>query len=297
MSTPQNPDDGNTPQDPSDPQNPYGPPPTTPPTTPPTSPTTPPPPLPPPPATPIPSAPSPYGDPSAPPAAPVPSAAPPPYGAPSTPASPTPPPAYGQPYVPMAPAQAEPGKGMAITALVLAILGCSCISLLAAVPLAITVLVRGRDGRNHGKGMAIAALVISVIYIVGWIIGGAAVYYYAKDLKSVNDLEVGDCINADSLTDSNADEVSAIRTVDCSGKHDGEVASTVSLTADTAKGDASALQALCLAGIGSEYAGVVADTQTYTVVALAPVDPSSGDKDVCIVSKADGSKLTGKLGS
>jgi hypothetical protein len=185
---------------------------------------------------------------------------------------------------------------MAITALVLSILGCSCISLLAAIPLAITVLVRGRDDRNHGKGMAIAALVISVIYIVGWAIGGAAVYYYAKDLKSVNDLEVGDCINADSLTDTNADEVSAIRTVDCSDKHDGEVASTVTLTSETATGDPSALQALCFSQIGGRYAAVVADTQTYTVVALAPVNPSSGDTDACIVSRADGSKLTGRLG-
>lgn len=291
MSTPhdpgQGPDDGNTPQDPSDPQNPYGPPPTTPP-----APTTPPPP-----ATPIPPAPSPYGEPWTPPPAPVPPAAPPPYGASPAQPFPAPPPPYAQPYPPGAPVQTEPGKGMAITALVLAILGCSCISLLAAVPLAITVLVRGRDGRNHGKGLAIATLVISVLYIVGWAIGGAAVYYYAKDLKSVNDLEVGDCINADNLTDSNADQVSAIRTVGCSDKHDGEVASTVTLTSETATGDASALQALCFAKIGSQYAQVVADTQTYTVLALAPVNPSSGDKDACIVSRADGSKLTGKLGS
>jgi hypothetical protein len=203
----------------------------------------------------------------------------------------------GQPYVPGAPVQSEPGKGMAITSLVLAILGCSCISLLAAVPLAIVVLVRGRDGRNHGRGLAIAALVVSVLYIVGWVIGGAAVYYYAKDIKSVNDLQVGDCINADSLTDSNADEVSAIRTVACSDKHDGEVASTVTLTSETASGDAAALQALCSSKIGPEYAGVVADTQTYAILALAPVNPSSGDTDACIISRADGSKLTGKLGS
>lgn len=263
------PDDGNTPQDPNDPQNPYAPPPA---------------------ATPIPSPPSPYGDPTAPPPPP-----PPPYGQPVP--QPVTQPVPAQPYLPGPPARAEAGKGMAITALVLSILGCSCISLLAAIPLAITVLVRGRDGRNHGKGMAIAALVISVIYIVGWAIGGAAVYYFAKDLKSVNDLEVGDCINADSLTDTNADEVSAIRTVDCSDKHDGEVASTVTLTSETANGDASALQALCLSQIGDGYTAVVADTQTYTVVALAPVNPSPGDTDACIVSRADGSKLTGRLGS
>jgi hypothetical protein len=297
MSTPQNPDDGNTPQDPSDPANPYAP----------TPPPPPPPPPPPAPATPIPPAPSPYGEPSTPQTPPGPPAAPPPYGDYSMPApAPAPPPPYGQPvaqpmpgqpYLPGPPAQAEPGKGLAITALVLAILGCSCITLLAAVPMAIVVLVRGRDGRNHGKGMAIAALVISAVYVIGWIIGGAALYNYARDIKSVNDLQVGDCITADSLTDSGADQVSAIRTVGCSEKHDGEVASIVTLTSDTANGDAAQLQQLCLSKIGPEYAQVAADGQNYTILALAPVNPSSGDKDACIISRADGSKLTGKLGS
>ncbi len=52
---------------------------------------------------------------------------------------------------------------MAIGALIASILGCTCIGVLVAVPLAIVVLVRSRGGQNHGKGLAIAALVISLL--------------------------------------------------------------------------------------------------------------------------------------
>ena len=76
---------------------------------------------------------------------------------------------------------------MAITALILSILGCTCIGALVAIPLAIVVLVRGRDGRNHGKGLAIAALIISVLSLIGVAIGGYFVYDYAKDFKDVDE--------------------------------------------------------------------------------------------------------------
>ena len=216
MSTPQNPGDGETPQDPSDPQNPYG--------TPPPPPSTPPPPPPPsdpaPPTTPIPAAPAPGGDPSVPPGAP---AAPPPYG--EQPAvSATPP--YGQPgqpgqppyaapgYSPM-PGPAEPSKGMAITALIMSILGCTCIGALVAIPLAIVVLVRSKDGRNHGKGLAIAAIIISVISLISVAIGGYFLYDYAKDLKDVDDLKAGQCITANGLTDESETGVTQIKSVGC----------------------------------------------------------------------------------
>ena len=300
MSTPQNPGDGETPQDPSDPQNPYG--------TPPPPPSTPPPPPSPsdpaPPTTPIPAAPAPGGDPSAPPGAP---AAPPPYG--EQPAgSATPPydqpgqpgqPPYAAPgYSPM-PGPAEPSKGMAITALIMSILGCTCIGALVAIPLAIVVLVRSKDGRNHGKGLAIAAIIISVISLISVAIGGYFLYDYAKDLKDVDDLKAGQCITANGLTDESETGVTQIKSVGCTTRHDGEVLSTASLTADEAGsyGETSPV-AICTPSVTEAGSiGLLSDPALVLIALTQDSSPESGDKLVCVIANADGSKLTSKLGS
>jgi hypothetical protein len=318
MSTPQNPGDGDTPQDPSDPQNPYGtpPPPPPPPPSDPGAPSTPPPSTPPPapptepapPSTPIPAAPAPYGDPSVPPGAP---AAPPPYGEqPTVSAVPPAAPPYGQPgapgqpeyappgYSPM-PGPAEPSKGMAITALILSILGCTCIGALVAIPLAIIVLVRSKDGRNHGKGLAIAALIISVISLVGAAIGTYFLYDYAKDFKNVDDLKAGQCITAKGLTDESQTGVTQIKSVGCSSRHDGEVLSTSSLTAAEADsyGETSPV-AICTPSVtAAGSVDLLTDPELVLIALTSDSSPASGDKLVCVIANADGSKLTSKLGS
>jgi Domain of unknown function (DUF4190) len=281
MSTPQDPD-GDTPQDPQDPQNPYGTP-------------SPPPPNVPPPAAPVP--PPATGIPPAPQAPPTYGAPPaPPYGDPTAPPAATP---YGQPAFPAygAPVTAEPGKGMAIAALISSILGCTCIGALVAIPLAIVVLVRSRDGRNHGKGLAIAALIISVISLIGLAAGGYAVYDYAKDFKSPDDLKAGDCITAKGLSDTSVNSVTEIRTVACSTKHDGEVLATVELSADQAKNsETTQAEDVCTPAI--DAAGKLSViTPDMTVTALTVADPDAGDNAACVAYKIDGSKLTGKLGS
>jgi hypothetical protein len=301
MTTPQDPggtpDDSPAPQDPADPQNPYGTPPPPPPNVPP--PADPTPPVTPPSTAipPVPQAPPAYG-----------ATPPPPYGDPSTPAAP---PAYGQPPFPTygaptygaptygAPSAAEPGKGMAIAALISSLLGCTCIGALVAIPLAIVVLVRSRDGRNHGKGLAIAALIISALYIVGLVIGGYAVYDYAKDFKNVEDLKAGQCITADGLTDETATGVTQIKSVSCSTRHDGEVLATSQLTGDEADGfgDSSALD-LCTTPVTEAGSGDLLANPDLLMVALTQeASPASGDKLVCVITNADGSKLTDKLGS
>jgi hypothetical protein len=277
MTTPQNPGDGDTPQDPSDPQNPYG---------------TPPPP-PPPPSTPSdPAPPPPYG------AQPTESAGPPaapPYGQPAAPGQP----AYAAPgYTPM-PGPAEPSKGMAITALVLSILGCTCIGALVAIPLAIVVLVRGKDGRNHGKGLAIAALIISVLSLIGVAIGGYFVYDYAKDFKDVDSLTAGDCFTAKGLTDESQTGVTQIRSVGCSTKHDGQVLSTGSLTADEAAsyGETSPVDICTPSVTEAGNVDLLSDPDLVLIALTQDSSPASGDKLVCVIANADGSKLTSKLGS
>ena len=307
MSTPQNPG-GDTPQDP---QNPYGNPPPPPHIPPPTPPPSTPPPSTPPPSTPPPSTP--------PPAAPVDPAPAPPYGEPTSPAEPAapPPPAYGQPAAQPAygqpPAQpaygqpaypqyapqgsGEPGKGMAVAALIISFFGCTCLGALVAIPMAIVVLVRGKDGRNHGKGLAITALIISVLSLVAGIAIAVALGSYVSQFKSVNDLNAGQCITAKGLTDEDAESVTEIKSVSCSTKHDAEVLATVELTADQAKGYSdSDPEEVC--GPAIEAAGKTAVlAEDISVTALTEPDPGKGDTVACVAYHVDGSKLTSKLGS
>jgi hypothetical protein len=276
MTTPQSPGGGDTPQDPSDPQNPYAPPP--------------------PPATSIPPAPSPYGEPAAPPP-PAPAAPgapqPPPYGQPGYAQPGYAQPAYAQvPYG--APAPAAPGRGMAITSL---ILSCLCCLSVVGIPLAIVVLVRSRNGENHGKGLAIASLIIGVISLLATVgIVVSSVLYFSA-YKSVNELEAGDCISANGLTDQNADSVDSIHTVSCSDKHDGEVLAITEVTAELADDFGSMdPQTTCTPAI--EAAGKTSVvTEGITVTALTVSDPAVGDNIACVAYRTDGTSLTGKLGS
>jgi hypothetical protein len=220
----------------------------------------------------------------------------PPYGQPGQPGVP----AYAGPgYAGPMPGPAEPGKGMAITALIASILGCTCIGILVAVPLAIIVLVRSRGGQNYGKGLAIAALVISAISAIGLGVGGYQLYDYAKDFKSVDDLSAGTCITAKGLTDESASGVTEIRSVGCTAKHDGEVLSTSTLTADEASAYGSTSPAaVCTPSVTAAGSVDLLANPDLVIIALTQDSkPSSGDKLVCVIANADGSKLTSKLGS
>jgi hypothetical protein len=290
MTTPQNPggtpDDPDGPQDPADPQNPYAPPPGEPP------------------ATAIPAAPPVFGtgDPYGAPATPQ---SPPPYGDASTPPPAPPvyaqppagPPAYGQPANQQYPgASAEkPGKGMAIAALVISFFGCVVLGAIIAIPLAIIVLVRSRDGVNRGKGLAIAAIVVSLLTLAIPVVAVVAGVSYVSGLTDVSDLTAGDCVNADGLTDAKSKSVTNIKTVSCSDTHDGEVLATVKLTADQATNYADTpISEIC--GPAIEAAGktaVITDTVIYT--ALTVENPKEGDKAACVAYSSDGSKLTGRL--
>jgi hypothetical protein len=286
MSTPDNPG-GDTPQDP---QNPYG---GTPPP-PPSDPTAP--------VTPVPPPAPPYGTPDAPtdPVTPPPAYGQPAYGQPAYP-QPGAPGVPGQPAYPQyggAPQTPEAGKGMAIAALVISFFGCTCIGALVAIPMAIVVLVRGKDGRNHGKGLAIAALIISVISLIAGI-AIAALISYASDFKSVDELKGGECITAKGLTDDSTKGVSEIKSVGCSDKHDGEVLATSKVTAEEADayGDTDPLD-ICTPSVTEAGNADVLTNQELVIIALSEdSSPAGGDKLVCVIANADGSKLTSKLGS
>jgi heme/copper-type cytochrome/quinol oxidase subunit 2 len=213
-------------------------------------------------------------------------------GAPGVPGQP----AYGQPSYPQyaAPATDAPGKGLAITALILSFI--CCLDVIGMI-LAIVVLVQSRDGRDRGKGLAILALVIGAITLIITVVLVVLGVNYAKDVKSVNDLKAGDCITAKGLTDENSDSIDTIRTVSCSDKHDGEVLATTDVTADLAK-DFSQLDPQATCGPAIEAAGKTALIgEDVNVTALTVADPKKGDNIACVAYHADGSKLTSKLGS
>ena len=246
------------------------------------------------PVTPDPAAPPAYGQP-APPAYDQPAydqPAPPAYGQPQYSQ-----PAYGQPAMaagsyPGAPVETEPSKAMAITSLVLSLLCCFPIGLI----LAIVVLVRSRDGRNHGKGLAIgavAASIVSAIVLTAGIIVLSQVDW--DDLLPVEQLKTGECLNASNLANDDADFVEDIEEVTCAGPHDAEVLVTKTLTQDDAKGYDPASSTLCtdlitenglVDKIGPDvgYFGLTTDSA-----------PNAGDKLVCIAYKLDGSKLDAAL--
>ena len=133
--------------------------------------------------------------------------------------------------------------------------------------------------------------------MIGTIVGGAALYNYAKDFKSVNDLKAGDCITAKGLTDESADSVTEIKSVGCSARHDGEVLATVDLTADEADSYGDTCPSTCARRRSPTRASRAAHRPDLTVTALTVGRPGAGRQLVCVVSNADGSKLTGKLGS
>jgi hypothetical protein len=242
------------------------------------------------PAAPDPATPPAYGQPT-----------PPPYGQPQQPQYGQPAydqPAYGQPamaaggYPGGVPVEPEPSKAMAITALVLSLLCCFPIGLI----LAIVVLVRSRDGRNHGRGLAIGAIVASLVSVAAL---SAAVYGLTQvdwdELLPVEQLKTGECLNASNLTDDSEDFVEDIEEVTCDGPHDAEVLVTKDLTQDDARDYDPASSTLCTdlitegglaEKIGPEigYFGLTTDSA-----------PNAGDKLVCIAYMLDGTKLDAPL--
>lgn len=219
-----------------------------------------------------------------------------PYGAPQPPQYGAPPqqPVYGapqQPYggYPTGPGNDQPSKAMAIAALVLSFLGCTFVAAIVAIVLAIVVLVRGKDGRNHGKGLAIAGLVISVVTMLVGVLVIVGIVAFSES-QSIDNLEVGQCINADGLTDAESDTVGVIEKVSCSEEHDGEVVGTSELTDQQAADfDESG---------GIDCSPIVGDPMPdYAVYGLTQdTSPVAGDAVACVAVNPDGSKLTGKIG-
>ncbi len=222
---------------------------------------------PPPPGQPVP--PNPYGG-----------QQPPAYGtpAPGQPPAGPPYPGYGQPG-----AEQPKGKGLAITAFILAFIPCVNI---VSIVLALIVLI----GKKAGKGLAIAALVITPLIIVA-----AAVLVVVFGTTPIDDLKEGECFTADGLT-AGSDGVSSIQVVECDESHDAEVLTVQTLDADEAEAyDIATGASACDTQISQEVLAALPEGVAYTALTQSE-EPESGDHLVCVAYRVDGKSLDEKLG-
>lgn len=165
---------------------------------------------------------------------------------------------YGTPYSsPYAPAQNPypASKSMAGWSLGLSLAICVApLTTMVSIGLAIAVLVRGRDGRDHGKGLAIGALIIDGIVIVG-LVGLLAVGVLAgltadaerdaegrvTERQEVSSLKLrkGDCVNHPELMGAGNETVDAtsIEAVPCGEAHDLEAYYVFDLTTEDYPGE------------------------------------------------------------
>lgn len=211
------------------------------------------------------------------------------------------PPAGGHPYGQAFPGAGDPrqevppSKAMAITSLVLSLLFCvPFLAAIVSIVLGVVVLGRSRDGRDHGRGMAIAGIVISTLVLLATVaLLVVAVVLGISSLKDVNDLQRGDCISADTLTDGDAEGFGQITVGSCTDEHDAEVVAVKTLDAEEAERYASAstteiCQSLVLDD--PELLELVAPgIELLTITNSA--EPAAGDKVACILFNADGSPL------
>jgi len=226
--------------------------------------------------------------------------------------------AYGSPYPqqPLAPAS----RTMAGWALALSILGCIPLAIFVAAGLAIAVLVRSKDGRDHGKGMAIAALVIAGVWLL--VLGGLVGFGVVQGLRegvdadrndqgqvteptdiSVQNLRVGDCFDDPALlgaaTDDTAEALTA-RVMPCSDAHHFEVYHVFKLTNEDYPGEAEVTR-LANEGCFSAYQSYVGKPARQSLLDVYYYYPQKrtwsllGDRSVqCIIASPEG-LVTGSL--
>lgn len=170
---------------------------------------------------------------------------------------------YGTPYGSYYAPQQNPypaSKSMAGWSLGLALALCFApLTSLVSIGLAIAVLVRGRDGRDHGKGLAIGALVIDGIVIVGFVgaVGVGVVNDLTADAErdaegriterqqvSSMKLRRGDCVNDPQLLAAKDETVDAtsIEAVPCGEAHDLEAYRVFDLTMEDYPGEERTLE-------------------------------------------------------
>lgn len=219
--------------------------------------------------------------------------------------------------------QVEPSKTMAGWAIFLAIVPCFFpVASLVSIGLAITVLVKSQDGRDHGKKRAIAALIIATLWIVAFIVMFATGVFaglqkdaerdksgQVTDTSEVSSLKirVGDCFDHPDLagldleSDEEATETTSVTAIPCPEPHDFEAYHAY----DLPDGDYPGLSAVemsagttCFKRFKS-FVGIAYPKSDLEPYFLYPTKQSWGlldDRTITCLIGEPGEKTTGTLG-
>jgi hypothetical protein len=214
----------------------------------------------------------------------------------------------------------QPSKKMAGWALGLSIVPCCFgVTTLAGIGLAITVLIKSRDGRDHGRGLAIAALVIGAVWLIGGfifgVVGGLQGWFEEDAVRdsqgrttqtseiSTQRIRLGDCLDYPGLVDKTNDdpiEALTVTAIPCAEPHDVEAYHLQVLPDGEYPGDAVIVEKAddaCLSTF-KEFVGVSYGRSLLESYYLYPTSRSWGlmeDRTItCLIGAPDG-KTSGTL--
>lgn len=207
-----------------------------------------------------------------------------------------------------------PSRTMAGWSLGLSLLPCLVpLGQLTALGLSIAVLVKSRDGRDHGKGMALAGLIISLLVLLAIVaaIVIMAVSYWTNGwdeterdadgrvteagLVSIDRLRVDDCVE-DLPTAEEMESVWAtgeVRVVPCHDPHIAEVYAVDPIDPDDYD-DQTSLDLASEVDCVREYKGYVGRPYRRSAYELHYYSPSVDgdsipeDEVICLVTRPDG---------
>ena len=207
--------------------------------------------------------------------------------------SPAYPPSY-QTYPAYPPPAKQETDGLAIAALVLAILAVVPV----AVVLGIIALRRIKRSGDSGRGLAIAALIVSAVWFVIGLLTVGLVIAFRDEISDaiesefrysdyISDLSVGDCIDYEPglFDDDVAEPVEPfLQIVDCSGEHQEEVIALPVMADGDFPGDQAVeeeAQDECLAAF-EPYVGAAYEDSVYDITYFTPTQETwrEGDRQI-----------------
>lgn len=189
----------------------------------------------------------------------------------------------------------EPARGTAVTAFVLSLVPLLVTNLIAVV-LAVVVLRRRRDGRDHGKGLAVAALVIGLVLLLLTTALLVVVLTFRGTAWRASELRVGECVDADIIANGadpfvrRPEGYRLLHRVDCTESHDGEVIDTLRVTSRQMRQWRTMRVPVCDRSMERLPVGL-------TAIALSDGPRSSGlgDRATCVAYRLDGDQLSEPL--
>lgn len=197
---------------------------------------------------------------------------------------------YGSPSPYGGGAEATKTDGVSIASFVLSLLCCTG---LIGLILGFVGLSRTKGGKRKGRWAAIAGIIIGLLATLGLIGGGAFVIWFAETSVTIDEAEVGQCLNIREDGDT-----VYLTDKDCSEDHDGEIVHTgvykdieeanLMPTDINDLADAAISQAVCSSLMDpADVADLPTDLEWGLALSQDAVDdPADDDKFICYVTSA-----------